>query len=149
MRYLEDIKEMLCKELEEIAEKGELSAGALDTLHKITDTIKNIDKIEMLEGEGGYSEDGGMMPRRNYSRGPGYDGGSSYNYDDGDYSSARRGQHYVRGHYSRDGGSSYAGDSSYARDGRGSNRGGYSRIDGKEDMMNRLREMMNNAENEK
>lgn len=45
---------MLCYELDDIAEKGELSAGSLETLHKLTDTIKNIDKIEMLE-ENGYS----------------------------------------------------------------------------------------------
>ena len=45
MRGLHEIKEMLCKELEEYARKGELSAGSLDALHKLTDTIKNIDKI--------------------------------------------------------------------------------------------------------
>ena len=134
MRYLEDIKEMLCKELEEIAEKGELSAVALDTLHKITDTIKNIDKIEMLEGEGGYSYDGHTIHYEGRDHSRGHDGELAYHYDDGD-SYARRGRHYVRGHYSRDGDS--------FRGGR------YSRLDGKEDMMNRLRDMMNNAENDK
>jgi hypothetical protein len=62
MKYLEEIKEMLCEELEKIGKKGELSAGSLDIVHKLTDTIKNIDKIEMLEEGGGssYDDEGGM-----------------------------------------------------------------------------------------
>ena len=52
------IKEMLMKELKEYESKGKLSAGDLETIHKLTDTVKNIDKIEMLEGGEGYSEDG-------------------------------------------------------------------------------------------
>ena len=55
------IKEMLMKELYEYEEKakkingGKLSAGDLETIHKLTDTVKNIDKIEMLEEDDGYS----------------------------------------------------------------------------------------------
>lgn len=88
MKTLYDLKDMLCDELDEIGKKGEMSAGDLETVHKLTDTIKNIDKITMLE-EGGYSrdEDYSANMRGNYGR------GSSY---------ARRGLHYVRGHYSRD-----------------------------------------------
>ena len=88
MKTLYDLKDMLCNELDEIGKKGEMSAGDLETVHKLTDTIKNIDKITMLE-EGGYSrdEDYSANMRGNYGR------GSSY---------ARRGSHYVRGHYSRD-----------------------------------------------
>lgn len=41
---LYDLKEMLCKELDEIAKKGEMSAGDLETVHKLTDTVKNIEK---------------------------------------------------------------------------------------------------------
>lgn len=79
MESMYTLRDMLCEELDEIARKGEMSAGDLDTVHKLTDTVKNIDKIEMLDG--GYSDDG-------------YDRGSSY--------AGRRGTHYVRGHYSRD-----------------------------------------------
>ena len=57
MKAMYDLRNMLCKELDEIAHKGELGAGDLDIVHKLTDTIKNIDKIEMLDGEG-YSRDG-------------------------------------------------------------------------------------------
>lgn len=89
-RVLYDLKDMLCAELDEIGKKGEMSAGDLETVHKLTDTIKNIDKIVMLEDDG-YSrdEDYSANMRGNYGR------GSSY---------ARRGSHYVRGHYSMDDG---------------------------------------------
>ena len=93
MKALYEIKDMLCAELDEIGKKGEISAGDLETVHKLTDTIKNIDKITMLEDDGysrdeDYSRDGEWAAnmRGNYGR------GSSY---------TRRGQHYVRGHYSR------------------------------------------------
>lgn len=77
MKALENLRDILCGELEEIARKGEIGAGELEVVHKLTDTIKNIDKIIMLKG-GEYSGD--------------YERGDSY---------ANRGKHYVRGHYSR------------------------------------------------
>lgn len=86
---MQSIREKLCRELDEVAKKPDLGAGDLDILHKLTDTVKNIDKIEMLE-DGDYSRAGEWEAdmRGTYGR------GSSY---------ARRGTHYVRGHYSRDG----------------------------------------------
>lgn len=54
MKYLEDLKEALEKELERYAKSGEITINSLDKVHKLTDTIKNIDKIEHLES--GYSE---------------------------------------------------------------------------------------------
>ena len=85
-----DLRNMLCDELDELARKGELGAGDLEIAHKLTATIKNIDKIEMME-DVGYSRDGDWQSsmRGAYDR---------------DMSNARRGTHYVRGHYSRDGG---------------------------------------------
>ena len=112
MEYMYELKDKLCKELDEIARKPEMGAGDLEIIHKLTDTIKNLDKIEMLE-DGGYSQAGYR------------DGGSSYNRGS---SYANRGKHYVRGHYSRDG---------YSNEGRGS-RGGYSRHDAKEAMMEQM-----------
>lgn len=91
MRAMMDLRDMLCRELEEISGKGELTAGALETVHKLTDTIKNIDKIGMLEEEEGYSRAGDWEARGRF--GHPHDDGHSY---------ARRGRHYVRGHYSRD-----------------------------------------------
>lgn len=55
-RAMEDLRRLLCDELDEIARKGELGAGDLDIAHKLTDTIKNIDKIEMLEDGTDYSQ---------------------------------------------------------------------------------------------
>ena len=69
MENLYKIKEALWKELEksETARSGELKGGELEAIHRLTDTIKNIDKICMLEEEG-YSEDGdGGMDRGGYS----------------------------------------------------------------------------------
>lgn len=87
MKSMYDLRDMLCKELDEISRKGELGAGDLDIVHKLASTIKNLDKIEMMEDDG-YSRGGDWQAdmRGTYGR------GSSY---------ARRGTHYVRGHYSR------------------------------------------------
>lgn len=57
MKAMCDLRDMLCKELDEIAHKGELGAGDLDIAHKLVSTIKNIDKIDLMENEG-YSRDG-------------------------------------------------------------------------------------------
>lgn len=56
------LRKMLCSELDEIASKPELSAGDLEALDKLTDTIKNIDKIEMLD-QGDYSQRGDWETR--------------------------------------------------------------------------------------
>lgn len=148
------IKEMLMKELKEYEKKGNISMNSLDVIHKMTDTIKNIDKIEMLEegggyseamysreysergGRGGYSRDGEWEAKGTYDIGSSYRGGSSY--DEGS-SYANRGQHYVRGHYSRD---------NYSNDGyseRRDYRGRYSRDEGKEMMMKKIDEMLGEA----
>lgn len=74
MEYMHELKEKLCEELEEIARKPEMSAGDLEVIHKLTDTIKNIDKISMLEEDGGYSQDGDWMARGTYDRGNSYRG---------------------------------------------------------------------------
>lgn len=94
-KNLYDLREMLCEELDEYNRdaKNGLNERVLDTVHKLTDTIKNIDKIMMLE-DGDYSRAGEWEAdmRGNYGRAENYNRGSSY---------ANRGRHYVRGHYSR------------------------------------------------
>ena len=57
MYDLRNLREMLCKELDDIADKREMSAGDLDAIQKLTSSIKNTYKIEMLE-DGGYSRSG-------------------------------------------------------------------------------------------
>ena len=59
MEYIEKIKKMLCKELDECAMKNKLTMNDLQPVHLMTDIIKNLDKIVMLEdGDSydGYSE---------------------------------------------------------------------------------------------
>nr|DAH33129.1 MAG TPA: hypothetical protein [Caudoviricetes sp.] len=90
---LYDLKEMLCKELDEIAKKGEMSAGDLETVHKLTDTVKNIEKIMYID-DNGYSMDGDWRVSGTYAR-------DGMRMDDRGMSYANRGRHYVRGHYSR------------------------------------------------
>ena len=95
-----ELRNMLCDELDELARKGELGAGDLGIAHKLTYTIKNIDKIEAMDGDG-YSRDEDYS--RRYSRDGDWQSGMRGAYDR-DMSNARRVTHYVRGHYSRDGG---------------------------------------------
>ena len=109
MKYLHELKDMLCDELEEYASKNELSAGSLDAIHKLTDTVKNIDKILMLEG---YEYDG-----------------ESYGHRDGvNYHGGKTGRYTVHGEY---GGASYKRD----RYGRYSRDDGKSRMMGMVDEM--------------
>lgn len=145
MEYIEKIKKMLCKELEEYGEMGKIkNASELDMIWKLTDTVKNLDKIEMLEDEGGYSEARGGRGRGGRGRSSYAMGGSSYD-DDMMYSERRgRGRNAKRdsmGRYSSDDGMSYddySEESSY--------RGGYSRGDAKDHMMNKLGELMTSAD---
>ena len=119
MEYMHELKEKLCDELDEIARKGELGAGDLEIVHKLTDTIKNLDKIEMLE-DGGYSQAGDWEAdmRGTYGRGSSYRG--------------RKRDSMGR----------------YSREGRGG-RGGYSRNDAKEAMMEQMEMLMDQAGSER
>ena len=132
MHYMHDLKDLLCAELEDYAENGKksgkMSMGDLDSIHKLTDTIKNILKIDILEEESGYSEDGHYM-------GEGRIYGTSYDgYDRGNSYARGRGRYAKRDSMGR-----------YSRDGRGM-RDGYSRDDGKAYMMEQLEDMMEDAE---
>lgn len=120
MEYMDKLKDKLCEELDEIARKGELGAGDLEIIHKLTDTIKNLDKIGMLED--GYSQAGDWeIEGRAYNRGNSY---------------ARRKRDSM-GRYSRDG------RAMRYRDDRM-----YSRAEAKEDIMDQIEDMMGDA-NEK
>ena len=68
MDYIEKIKKMLCNELEEYAMKGKLTMADLDAVHKLSDTVKNLDKIELL-GDDGYSEGYPYLEGTSYGRG--------------------------------------------------------------------------------
>lgn len=68
-----DLKEMLCKELESITRKGELTAGSLDTVDKLTHSIKSLETIiamnEAQDGESGYYPYMGRSYQRRDMRG--------------------------------------------------------------------------------
>ena len=132
MEYIEKIKKMLCKELDEYAMKQKLTGGDLDMIWKLTDTVKNLDKIEMLEDGDSYD---GYSEMREYP----YMGGSSYARGRGRY--AKRDS---MGRYSSEGGS-YESGSSYDDYSERTDRR-YSRDDAKNHMMNKLGSMMENAD---
>ena len=140
MHYMEDLKDLLCAELQEYAENGKrsgkMSKADIEVIDTVLNSVKNIYKIDKYKEETeGYSEDGTYMGEgRIY--GTSYDDGM---HREGGYSYAR-GRRYAKrdsmGRYSRDGGMSY----------RGGMRGGYSRDEGKHYMMEQLEEMMEEAE---
>lgn len=119
MHVYEELKEMLCNELENIAKKGELTAGSLETVDKLTHSIKSIETImAMNEYADDYSYENrpnGNMSTRNYR------GGHSY----------ARG----RGRNAR-------------RDSMGRYSNGYSYDDAKADMIDQIRDIMQDAPDE-
>ena len=137
MKVYDQIHDMLCDELEEIAKKKELTSSNLEVIDKAIDIVKDIATIKAMEQEFGDSHDG-------YSRDGGYSNGyygrmPYYMYDDGmshDNSYARgRGtyaQRDSRGRYSSDG---YSNNRSYD---------GYSG-----DTREELQRIMNSAQNDR
>ena len=122
MHALYELETMLCEELEETAKKGQLTAGTLDTIDKLSHALKNVQKVidRYEESEGEYSG--------NY-------GGMSYGIEN------RNG---INQHHSfARGGRQNAKRDSYGRYSRG-----YSRADASDDMLTELRSLMASAPNE-
>jgi hypothetical protein len=135
-KTMQELKDMLCLQLDDLKadakKRGDITPTLLDAIHKVTDTIKNIDKIEMLSEDDDYS---GARGRR-YSRDGEWEAYGEYSdrngrdmmmrsrdsYDSSDNGNSYR-RHYVRGHYSRD--------------------------DARKEMMEELHEAMHKAETEK
>lgn len=143
MHYMEDLKDLLCAELQEYAENGKrsgkMSKADIEVIDTVLNSVKNIYKIDKYKEETeGYSEDGHYI-------GDGRIYGTSYDDD------MRRGVGYSyargRGRYAkRDSMGRYSRDDGYVRrDVRGI-RDGYSRDDGKAYMMEQLEDMMADAE---
>jgi len=124
------IYEYLCDELKTLEKKVEsgqgLSMAELEYLDKLTETKKNLLKIEMLEEDSEYSNAmrGGSY-RGSYAR-----GGRGGSYDDGSYARGR-GRNAKR-------------DSM----GRYSSERGYSYDDAKSEMIEKLHEVMESAPDE-
>ena len=125
------LMEYVCSEMEELERKadkdGKLSMAEMQYLDTLAHTKKNLLKADEMWEESEYSEamDGrGTSYRRSYDR----DGrGTSYRYDDGTMSMARG----RRGNVRRD------------------SMGRYSRAEGAEMMVDELRELMQEAPDER
>ena len=102
MKIYDDIEEMLCDELSEIAKKKELTSSNLGVIDTAIDVLKDISTIRAMEQEygEGYSNDGGDS-NGYYARYP------YYMYDEPGASYARGRTGSVKrdsmGRYSRDG----------------------------------------------
>lgn len=124
MESLNKLKEMLHCEIDKIADQGEITAGSLESVGKLLDAIKDIEEIEMSEGEKGYSQRGYGGQIMYYPNDMYYDNGGSTR------GMSRRGGRYYRGNMN-----SYRGMNSYA--------------DGKDQMLDQLQEMMDTAMSDK
>ena len=128
MKVYYDIKDMLEKELEQIADKRELTSNNLEIMDKVVDIIKDIETIcAMRDASEDYS--GSYMPR--------------YFYDDGNMSnnSYARG----RGRYARrDSMGRYSSEDGYS----GYDRRNYSREDSRDHMISELDRMEREATDE-
>jgi hypothetical protein len=104
----ENLKDTLCEELEKYDRRGEMSAGELEAVHKLTDTIKNLYKMDMFEGGDSYADYDDDMSSRRYVRGYYRSRESRDSY--GDSRDSYGGGSYNRGSYGRGrrGGYSYA-----------------------------------------
>lgn len=115
MHKMEELREKLVKELEELSSKGELSMGSLDAIDKLTHSIKSIDTILAMSG---YS-------------------GDEYAYE-GSYNRGRSSKRDSMGRYARD---NYSRDN-YSR---ARSYDGYSRDDSKREISETLKELSRTA----
>ena len=130
MHAIYELKEKLCDELEEYGEK-KLDAGSLDVIDKLAHTIKNLDKIIEKYEEDEYSEryamEGGSYQRGGNRGGQGCSREMAYDND------------MTAGSYARGRG----------RNARRDSMGRYSRADGNEMMVQELRDLMQEAPDER
>ena len=153
-RTYEELRDMLCHELDVLTKKGEITKDNLDHFHKLTSTLYKVE--ELIKNEG-YSNDSysmmrGMSNDQGYSRNP-YDTGASNrtSYDNGSYA--------IRGSYDGRAGRDGDGDGRYSEEYSGYSRGrssyrdysrdGYSRHSAKELMIDKLETMADITTNDK
>ena len=106
MNAIENLRDRLCEELEEYAREfknkpNALNMSDLEKLHKLSDTVKNFDKIIMLE-DGGHSN-GDWEARGTYGNDSSYAHRGNHSHDR-EMSERRRDD---RGRYSHDSGKSH------------------------------------------
>lgn len=126
MHRFDKLRENAERELKIIEDNG-LEKGNIELAGKLTEMIKGLDKIEMMQDGGGYSRDGYSRDMEDYSR------------ERGGYS--RNGDYSREGNYSND----YDNGNSYRRGrsattGRYVHRPNYSRLSGDDTDMDRYKE---------
>lgn len=130
MQEFDNIKDMVYCEIDEISHQPKLDMNTVKVLGELVDILKDIGSIEMFEEGINIQEE-----EEAYSLGNSYGRGG--------YSQRRMPIYYNDGNSYR-GGRSY--NSGYSR--RSGNRG-YSRDDGKQHMINKLEDLMMEAEDQK
>ncbi len=125
MHRFDKLRENAERELKIIEDNG-LEKGNIELAGKLTEMIKGLDKIEMMQGGGGYSRDGYSRDMEDYSR------------ERGGYS--RNGDYSREGNYSND----YDNGNSYRRgrnqrNGQYTHRPNYSRLSGDDTDMDEYR----------
>lgn len=123
----ENVKDLVYRELDAIANEGQLTVDCVHILYQLVDIIKDLEEAAEKETENmmnmeGYSNRGRMMPRY-------YDGNS---YGSGNYN--------ISGTYNNSNGR-------YMNSNRGRS-GGYSRDDGRQDMISKLENLWNETRDE-
>lgn len=131
MHEMEELKEMLCDELEKITKQGKITSGILDTVDKLTHSIKSIETIIAMD-EAGYSNRMGGSYAVDRDRSYGYDGMSNRGSYEGSYDDGR--SYRIRKDGRRDQRYNYS---------RGSYEDGYSR-----DLRRDLEDLMHDTNNE-
>ena len=125
MHRFDKLRENAERELKIIEDNG-LEKGNIELAGKLTEMIKGLDKIEMMQDGGGYSRDGYSRDMEDYSR------------ERGGYS--RNGDYSREGNYSND----YDNGNSYRRgrnqrNGQYTHRPNYSRLSGDDTDMDEYR----------
>ena len=132
------LMEYICSEMEELERKadkdGKLSIAEVQYLDTLAHTKKNLLKADEMWEESEYSENGGTS-YRSYSRGGNRGGGRSNRMS-------------YESRYAREDGS-YEGGNSMARGRRRDSMGRYSRAEGTEMMVDELRDLMQDAPDER
>lgn len=113
------LREMICMELDKIADKGALTKESLDNMEKLTHSLKSIDTVMAMEEA--YDDEGYSGARR-------YSGRDAY----GRYSGRGSDRSYESGRYE-------------GRARRGNSRRGYSGNDERDSMMSMMQDMMDRS----
>lgn len=138
MEHLDGLMKLVGNEIEAINRNGKFkSREEIDSVYKLVDIAKDINEIWCMEDDMSGDDDMSFADGMSYERGGrSYERGRRGSYDGGSYARGRRNaRRDSMGRYSRE---------AY-RDGRSMR--GYSR-DGKEDYVEQLRDMMEDAPDE-